>query len=195
MHAFDFLQSYGPTALVLAAHTPCGQAFAEQLAKGGFDLLLTHPDGTDLSALKARLEDHEGVVVSTLCASEAAGGFSERVFALSGSERVGLMVCGVGAGTAVKPGSLITSLTRVFMPNMKARDKTGLILLDFSGKAQTFTATLSRELLTVDTDMLRVDISNHESSTQQIAGQLAVESIASLGDAPLLEITRIATVH
>ena len=38
MHGYEFLQRYGPTALVVEVTDTLGEAFASELGKGGFDL-------------------------------------------------------------------------------------------------------------------------------------------------------------
>ena len=195
MHAYDFLQRYGTLALVMQADTPVGQAFAEQLAKGGFDLLLPVTPGTDLSALKARLEDHEGVNVSILAIPPDTPDFAEQLLSASQPKGIGLFVCCMMPGQVPGAGSMIASLTRVFMPTLEARARSGLVLIDYSGNAHSFAATLSRELLTVDTDMLRIDVSSIAIDGPASAKPVAVQSIASLGDVPLLEIAEVASLH
>ena len=66
MHGYDFLQRYGPTALVVEVTDTLGEAFASELAKGGFDLLLPCARPPELEPLAARLRDHEGVGVTLL---------------------------------------------------------------------------------------------------------------------------------
>jgi short-subunit dehydrogenase len=67
MHAYDFLQRYGPAALVTGASSGIGEAFAVLLARGGFDLVLNGRRKDRLDKLAARLRDHEGVNVTLCC--------------------------------------------------------------------------------------------------------------------------------
>ena len=44
MHAHEFLQRYGPAAVVTGASSGIGEAFAALLAKGGFGMKGAHVD-------------------------------------------------------------------------------------------------------------------------------------------------------
>ena len=54
MHAYEFLQRYGPAAMVIETGGEPGAAFAAELAKGGFDLLLPCSKAAELAPLAAR---------------------------------------------------------------------------------------------------------------------------------------------
>ena len=51
-------------------------------------------------------------------------------------------------------GSLISSLTRVFMPRLRRRNHSGVVVLDMTGKAQRFGETLAHELKPEGIDVL-----------------------------------------
>ncbi|MEE4660358.1 MAG: hypothetical protein V2J89_07810 [Halieaceae bacterium] len=188
MHPYEFLQNYGPAALVIEAHTPVGQAFAEQLAKGGFDLLLPHPPSVDLGALAARLEDHEGVRVDLQSIASDAPDFAEQLLAGQSGHRIGLVVCSIAPDHPPHAGSLITSLTGVYMPSLEARHRSGVILVDLAAAAERFADTLARELLTVDTDVLLVQQDNGSADPPAGTGALAKRAIAELGETPHLAL-------
>lgn len=89
--AFEFLQTFGPTALVLDAASSHSQAFAVQLARGGFDLLLLAKSTAPLQQLAARLRDHEGVNV-TLLEYRTGGVDNEMILGKCRERSVGLLV-------------------------------------------------------------------------------------------------------
>ena len=66
LDAWQFLQDYGPTALIAGALDDATPRLAAELAKGGFDLVLVADNTKELEPLAARLRDHEGVAVTLL---------------------------------------------------------------------------------------------------------------------------------
>ena len=92
MHPYEFLQRFGPTALVTDASSDIGEAFAALLAKGGFDLVLCAPHKAPLETLAARLRDHEGVAVTVLEADLMTPGQFDQLAQACESQDIGLLV-------------------------------------------------------------------------------------------------------
>lgn len=156
MHPYEFLQRYGPTALVLEVTADAGEAFAAELAKNGFDLVLPCSDARTLAPLKARFEDHEGIKVDLLEGDLDNRHFAENLYPHCEPHDIGLIVCGIEAGHPRQAGSLISSLTRVFMPRLRTRQHSGVLVVDLTGKAQRLGETLAHELRPEDIDVLTV---------------------------------------
>lgn len=154
MHAYQFLQRYGPAALVTEVTDAPGEAFASELAKGGFDLLLPCARPTQLEPLAARLQDHEGVEVRLYAGDIDSPLFAEALYPSCADIDIGLLVCGIEPGHPRMAGSLISSLTRVFMPRLRARRHSGVIVLDMTGNARRFGETLAHELKPTGIDVL-----------------------------------------
>ncbi len=146
MHPYQFLQRYGPTALVMEVTGEIGEAFAAELAKGGFDLVLPHHEPSSLEPLAARLRDHEGVEVDLKEGDIDNPHFPEALYPACDGRDIGLLVCGIEAGHPRMVGSLLSSLTRVFMPRLRARQHAGVIVVDLSGSARRLGETLAHEL-------------------------------------------------
>ncbi len=177
MHPYEFLQRYGPTALVMEVTAEPGEAFASELAKGGFDLLLpcAHPD--KLQPLEARLEDHEGVNVELFETDIDGRHCAETLYANTEDMDIGLFVCGVAAGHPKHAGSLISSLTRVFMPRLRARKHSGIIMLDLTGTTRRFGETLAHELKPQNIDVLTVCA---EDGPEAVSGDFTPRELAKL---------------
>lgn len=156
MHPYEFLQRYGPTALVMEVSAEPGEAFASELAKGGFDLVLPCADPSRLQPLKARLEDHEGVEVELLRGDIDDRRCAETLYPACEHRDIGLLVCGIEAGHPRMAGSLISSLTRVFMPRLRARRHSGVIVIDMTGKARRLGESLANEFKPEGIDVMTV---------------------------------------
>ena len=98
MHGYEFLQRYGPTALVVEVTDTLGEAFASELGKGGFDLVLPSAVPSGLESLAARLRDHEGIAVTLPEGDTAKPQFAEQLFASCSDLDIGLLVCGIESG-------------------------------------------------------------------------------------------------
>lgn len=170
MHPYEFLQRYGPTALVMEVTAEPGEAFASELAKGGFDLVLPCGDRERLEPLKARLEDHEGVEVELQPGDIDDRRFAETLYPLCEHRDIGLLVCGIEAGHPRMAGSLISSLTRVFMPRLRARRHSGVIVIDMTGKARRLGESLAREFKPEGIDVMTLCA---DSGSEALRGELS----------------------
>jgi hypothetical protein len=177
MHAYDFLQRYGPTALVTEVTDEPGEAFAAELAKGGFDLLLPCSNPALLEPLAARLRDHEGVNVQLYQGDVDSPRFAETLYSRCADADIGLLVCGIESGHPRMAGSLLSSLTRVFMPRLRARLHSGVIVLDITGKAQRFGETLAHELKPAGIDVLTLYPDNERPD---LSGAIPPRELAKL---------------
>ncbi len=143
MHAHDFLQRYGPAAVVTGASSGIGEAFAALLAKGGFDLVLVARRLDRLETLAARLRDHEGVEVRVCEADLATAGGIDKVCAAADDMDIGLLVSNAGFGMKgahadndpARMQEMIALnctapalLTRAFIPQLSARGRGGIII-------------------------------------------------------------------
>ena len=190
MHPFEFLQRYGPAALVMEASAEPGEAFASELAKGGFDLLLPCAEPTRLQALEARLEDHEGVEVELYEGDIEDRRFAETLYPACADLDIGLLVCGIELGHPRMAGSLLSSLTRVFMPRLRTRQHSGLIMIDMTGRARRLGESLAHELRPEGIDVLTLCA---DSSKQGLKGEysprdLVKETLARMGHESLLSL-------
>lgn len=188
MHAFDFLQRYGPTALVTEVTDTPGEAFAAELAKGGFDLLLPCSNPGQLEPLAARLRDHEGVAVQLYEADIDEQRFAENLYPHCADIDIGLLVCGIEAGHPHMAGSLLSSLTRVFMPRLRARPHSGVIVLDMTGKARRLGESLAHELKPegVDVLLLCADPATAEPARSSSPRELAELAVDQMDQVPVL---------
>lgn len=141
--AEQFLQRYGPLAIVTGASSGIGVGFAEELASRGFDLLLVARRQRRLEVLAERLQADHGVSVDVLVANlavpEAAATLARRV---AGREP-GLLVSNAGFGLKGAhedndPAMLAEmlqlncqaplQLTQRLIPGLKARGRGGIII-------------------------------------------------------------------
>jgi short-subunit dehydrogenase len=143
MHAYEFLQRFGPTALITGASSGIGEAFAVLLARGGFDLVLAARRTDKLDALAARLRAHEGVNV-VVCQVDLSNAQAIDTIAEDCEDRdIGLLVSNAGFGmkgphqdndpitlrnminvNCVAP----TLLTQHFIPKLLDRGRGGIII-------------------------------------------------------------------
>ena len=141
----DFLDRYGPRALVLGGSEGIGEAFARQLAAAGFDLTLVARRGDVLEKAAQQIRDVSDVDVACEIVDLAAPDLESRAAAIIESGDHGLVVYNAGASHGVnlfldRPVSQALSLVRlnclgpvVFahhaLSRMTERGRGGLILV------------------------------------------------------------------
>jgi short-subunit dehydrogenase len=142
MDGSDFIQKYGPVALVTGASSGIGKSFAENLAAKGMSLVLVARRLDRLDALAARLQGAHGVLVKTCQIDLAEADAAARILDATVSLDVGLVVS--NAGFSLKgehAGQSSKSLTEMlmvnchtpmqlahgFIPRLRARGKGGFI--------------------------------------------------------------------
>jgi uncharacterized protein len=142
MASDEFRERYGPTALVTGASSGIGWAFAEELARRGFDLILSARRTDRLEELAARLEAAHGTR-SRLCESDLSQvDAPARLLAETEGEDIGLVVSNAGFNIrgwfeqtdAAEMARMLTvnchapmQLAHGFLPRLKARGQGGLI--------------------------------------------------------------------
>ncbi len=169
MHPYEFLQRYGPAALVMEVTGDIGAALAAELAKGGFDLVLPSHDPDALESLAARLRDHEGVEVDLFSGDIDAPHFPEQLYPACEHRDIGLLVCGIEAGHPRMAGSLLSSLTRVFMPRLRQRQHAGVIVVDMAGSTRRLGETLAHELKPEGIDVMTLQAEAGNGSARALA--------------------------
>lgn len=95
----DLPSRFGPTALVTGASDGIGRAFAEQLAAGGFDLVLVARRDAVLQEMARDLAARHGVAVSVIAADLSAPGAVPDILARTEGQPVGLLIAAAGFGT------------------------------------------------------------------------------------------------
>jgi short-subunit dehydrogenase len=91
---------YGPYALVTGASSGIGRAFAEHLARQGFNLVLVARRTEILSALAASLSDAHGVNCVVVTADLSQPSAASEVYAAARGLDIGLLVAAAGLGTS-----------------------------------------------------------------------------------------------
>jgi len=140
-------------ALVTGASAGIGEAFAERLARDGYDLVVVARRGDRLEALAERLEKDNGAAVDVVVADLGTEEGIARVETIAaGDDRLGLLVNNAGFGAyrpfvELDPATAsqlvnvhvmsVMRVTRAAIPGMIARGRGGVItiasLLAFSG--------------------------------------------------------------
>jgi short-subunit dehydrogenase len=138
------LGKYGPYALVTGASEGIGRAFAEELAKLGFEVILVARRTELLDELAKRLEEKYGVMCPVITADLTNPEDFEDVFLKIKNLDIGLFVCNAGFGTAgdflnsdlsneLNMLSLncatLTAMTHYFGNKFRQKGKGGIILL------------------------------------------------------------------
>jgi short-subunit dehydrogenase len=137
------LKKYGPYALVAGASEGLGAAYAEALAKRGFNLVLLARRKEKLKAFAEELREKHGVAITTH-AGDMADFDAVKAFVLSLDVQIGLLVYNaayapVGLFTDIEEEQLARVvavnvkgpllLARLVLPQMTARKKGGIILM------------------------------------------------------------------
>ncbi len=143
MHGYDFLQCYGPTALVTGASSGIGEAFAVLLARGGFDLVLAARRTDRLDNLAQRLRDHEGINVRVCQVDLSRAEAIDAIAEACADQDIGLLISNAGFGMKgahhrndpVTLRNMVNVncvapmlLTQHFIPKLLSRGKGGIII-------------------------------------------------------------------
>lgn len=138
----DFLNRYGPTALVTGASSGIGRAFAEELAVRGFNLVLVARRIDRLEVLAERLEDKNRISVMPLEIDLADPTAAHRLLEATASIDIGLILSNAGFGSkgpfeaddpVVQAEMLMvnchatTQIASGFIPRLRARGKGGIV--------------------------------------------------------------------
>ncbi len=91
---------YGEAALVTGASDGIGRAFAEQLAAGGFDLVLVARRADRLQALATALATSHGVRVQVLPLDLSTAAANQQLLDATADRPLGLLVAAAGYGTS-----------------------------------------------------------------------------------------------
>lgn len=125
-----------PTALVTGATSGIGLAFAEELARRHYDLVLVARGEADLQALDTRLSNAHGIRVDTVAMDLATVDAADRLVARIEGRTIDLLINNAGfaqygpfveTDAAVELGMLtvnvvtLTRLTKLILPGMVAR--------------------------------------------------------------------------
>lgn len=96
--AHDFMEKYGPWALVTGASSGIGEQFARQLARSGIHLLLVARRAERLESLARELRRRRGLQVEVVTADLSEADGPDRVVAAIGDRDLGLLVSNAGFG-------------------------------------------------------------------------------------------------
>ncbi|MEO6093322.1 MAG: SDR family NAD(P)-dependent oxidoreductase [Novosphingobium sp.] len=138
----DFLERYGPVALVTGASSGIGLAFAEELATRGFDLVVAARRTDRLDALAARLHSSRGTITRVVASDLSDPAAPAALLAATEGIAIGLVVSNAGFNVkgaferadASAMAKMLTvnchapmQLAHGFIPRLKARGKGGMI--------------------------------------------------------------------
>src|SRR5271168_2521331 len=98
MNNQDFIDRFGPVALVTGASSGIGRSFAELLAAKGLDLVVVARRSQRLDELAARLQSAHGVRVAVHQGDLAQACAAQAILDATSSFDVGLLVSNAGFG-------------------------------------------------------------------------------------------------
>jgi short-subunit dehydrogenase len=138
----DFLERYGPAALVTGASAGIGKSFAESLAAMGMDLVLVARRKAELDAVATAIANTHGVRITALPVDLSAPTAPQQIAAATATIDIGLIVSNAGYGMkgehAGHDAAALTAMLMVncnaplllahaFAPRLKQRGKGGMI--------------------------------------------------------------------
>lgn len=98
MGTSEWTQRYGATALVTGASSGIGEQFARQLARKGFNLVLTARREPQLQALKQALEREQGIAVTCILCDLSDPAQVDQLVAQVLPLDIGLVISNAGYG-------------------------------------------------------------------------------------------------
>ncbi len=140
--ANNFIEQYGPAALVTGASSGIGKSFAESLAAQGFDLILVARRVQRLDELAAQLHKQHNVDVKVLQIDLAEVNAAQRVLDVTAEMDIGLVINNAGFGFKGAYADIDAKfmsemlmvnchtpmqLARGFVPRLQRRKRGGLI--------------------------------------------------------------------
>ncbi len=138
----EFLERYGPAALVTGASSGIGQGFAQVLAARGFDLVITARRTDRLERLADRLRDAHRVGVTVIAADLTQAAAPQALLDAAASHKIGLVISNAGFGlkgehAANDPAAMsdmlmvnchaAMQLAHGFIPRLRARGGGGIV--------------------------------------------------------------------
>lgn len=139
----EFLERFGPVALVTGASSGIGVGFAEELAARGFDLALAARRTDRLEALAQRLQAEHGVRVTVFESDLSQAAAPAELLAATAALDIGLVVSNAGFGSKgpheANDAATLTDMLMVnshaplilshgFIPRLRQRGRGGLIM-------------------------------------------------------------------
>ena len=143
MTKIDFIEKYGPVALITGASSGIGKSFAERLAASGMDLVLIARRIHRLDTLAAHLKAAHGVEVKVCPIDLADANAVRRIAEATASLDIGLVLSNAGFGLTGDHSAIDASamadmlmvncntpmlLANVFIPRLRARGRGGIVL-------------------------------------------------------------------
>ncbi len=180
MRAKHLLETYGPAALVTGASDGIGKAFAVELARAGFNLVLVARRADRLEALADELAAKHSVTVVVMAMNLTEKDASRRLAEAAGKHDVGLFLACAGFGTSGpfldidldrELGMIdlncrsITEQTQMIGQHLVRRGRGGIILMSsllaFQGVAQASAYAATKAFVQVLAEGLRIEFKPH----------------------------------
>lgn len=96
----DFLNRFGPCAVVTGASSGIGLEFAERLAEMGFDLILVARSADKLRLIASTLEQRHEIKANVMPLDLGAPDAAHALAAATADRDVGLLICSAGFGSS-----------------------------------------------------------------------------------------------